>query len=416
MYKTIREIVEKLGSDIIISRAFLHCMDDYHAFDDVDLKVYKKILLAIINDGYSQKLLRIGAWNDQAKMLSKECARKNGFGEDKVSYMFQCLAFGLEWIQNVPRLDEIQNNAQPSKVTPSNAGFPTAAPNRRTNTQQVLRKPNTQEIPLPSVGVTRSNGIKKATITVNKVSFDMVYVEGGTFTMGAEGAKDLSELGNESPAHQVTLSDFYIGETLVTQALWKAVIGNYVKDKESFISRLLPTDDLPKYPKVEPVRYVSWDLCQEFIWKLSQLTGKSFRMPTEAEWEYAARGGNKSCGYSYAGSNLLSEVAWYRDNSLERRLSVKLKKPNELGLYDMSGYLNEWCSDYYDLYKSSFFGLFGHSQINPQGPDSADRRDNRVIRGGDEFALARKCRVTARDSWRQTEDSCTIGLRLVMEP
>ena len=173
---------------------------------------------------------------------------------------------------------------------------------------------------------------------------------------------------------------------------------------------------MPQHPGTDPVSNVSWELCQEFIWKLNQLTGRSFRMPTEAEWEYAARGGNKSCGYKYAGSNLINDVAWYGDNCLEKHLGVKEKKPNELGIYDMSGYLNEWCSDYYGLYKKSFLALFGYNPINPKGPDYADRGNNRVIRGGDELGSANNCRVSSRKSYRQTNDSCTIGLRLVMEP
>jgi formylglycine-generating enzyme required for sulfatase activity len=416
MYNTIRKIVKQLGSDVIVSRVLLHCMNDYHAFDDADQKVYKKVLLAIINDGYSQKLLNIGAWNDQTKLLSKEYARKNGFVEDVVYYTFHCLAFGLGWTRDIPSIGSIHNSAQQSKDISTKTGNTTAVNNNQTNKQQVSPKSNIRKNSPSSVSVCKSNGIKKATITVNNVSFDMVFVKGGTFMMGATPEqKDFAEY-NESPAHQVTLSDFYIGETLVTQALWKAIIGHYVKKRGGFISKLLPTDDLSQRPMTEPVCHVSWDFCQEFIWKLNQLTGKSFRMPTEAEWEYAARGGNKSCGYKYAGSNLINEVAWYGDNVLGKRHGVKQKKPNELGVYDMSGYLNEWCSDYYSLYKSSFLGLFGSTQINPKGPDSADRGNNRVIRGGDELGSARKCRVSSRNSWRQTDDSCTIGLRLVMEP
>ena len=226
---------------------------------------------------------------------------------------------------------------------------------------------------------------KSFTTTVNGVSFNMVFVEGGTFQMGSN---DSEAYDKEKPVHSVTLSDYYIGETEVTQELWKAVMGS---NPSSF-----------KGSK-NPVELVSWNDCQEFIKKLNQLTGKNFRLPTEAEWEYAARGGNKSRGYKYSGSNTISDVAWYCDNSSDETHPVGTKSPNELGLYDMSGNVWEWCSDWYGYYSPS-------SQRNPTGPTSGSYR---VHRGGGWCSFARYCRVAYRDYWTPDYRHDHLGLRLV---
>ena len=159
---------------------------------------------------------------------------------------------------------------------------------------------------------------------------------------------DSEAYGDESPVHSVTLSSYYMGETEVTQALWKAVMGNNPSRFKG--------DNLP-------VENVSWNDCQEFIRKLKQKTGKNFRLPTEAEWEYAARGGKKSNGYKYSGSNNIGSVAWYDDNSSNQIHAVKGKRLNELGLYDMSGNVWEWCSDWYGQYLESGFVEL-HLQMN----------------------------------------------------
>ena len=203
---------------------------------------------------------------------------------------------------------------------------------------------------------------------VNGVDFTMVYVKGGSFMMGAQ--KDNRNKPNydslasdyEKPVHKVTLSNYYIGETEVTQALWKAVMGynpSYVYWKG---------DNLP-------VDGVTWDEVQEFIRKLNLLTGRTFRLPTEAEWEYAARGGSKSRGYRYSGSNSLDSVAWYRYNSGGKTHTVKGKQANELGLYDMSGNVSEWCSDWYGDYSSG-------SHSDPVGPFTGSYRVIRDVDSG----------------------------------
>lgn len=225
------------------------------------------------------------------------------------------------------------------------------------------------------------------TFTVNGVQFTMVEVGGGTFTMGATSEQGSDAWDEETPAHQVTLSDYYIGQTEVTQALWEAVMGSNPSDHRG--------DNLP-------VEQVSWDDCQVFIQELNQLTGKQFRLPTEAEWEYAARGGRKSRGYKYAGGNNIDSVAWCDGNSGNETHPVATKQANELGIYDMSGNVLEWCSDWCGDYTSS-------SQSDPQGPSSGLYR---VIRGGCYYNFARNCRVSYRISNTLDYRSGYLGLRL----
>ena len=228
--------------------------------------------------------------------------------------------------------------------------------------------------------------------TVNGVSFKMIPVEGGTFQMGSD---DSDAWDWEKPVHQVTLSSFSIGETEVTQALWYAVMGAKPTSSKSWSADYGLGDNYPAY-------YVSWDDCQTFIGKLNELTGQTFRLPTEAEWEYAARGGNKSNGYTYSGSNTIGDVAWYWDNSNTMTHDVATKAPNELGIYDMSGNVYEWCQDWLDDYSSG-------SQTNPTGPSSGS---NRVVRGGSWYYYARDGRVSGRGSYTPSYSSNYLGFRL----
>ena len=191
----------------------------------------------------------------------------------------------------------------------------------------------------------------------NGISIEMVRVGAGIFMMGATSEMQNSYDG-EKPVHQVTLTnDYYMGKYEVTQALWQAVMGS----NPSYFKG----DDLP-------VEQVSWNDCQDFISKLNAMTGKRFRLPSEAEWEYAARGGKKSRGYQYSGSNTLGNVAWYEGKSGSKTHAVGTKQPNELGIYDMTGNVWEWCQDWDGSYSSS-------PQTNPTGAASGSRR---VIRGG----------------------------------
>ena len=226
------------------------------------------------------------------------------------------------------------------------------------------------------------------TFYANGVSFEMVEVRGGTFRMGgtSEQGSD-ADSDDEYPVHSVTLSGYYIGKTEVTQALWKAVMGSN-----------------PSYWKGDnlPVEQVSWDDCQEFIRKLNALTGQNFRLPTEAEWEFACRGGNNSRGYKYCGSNYIDNVAWYDGNTGDKTHPVATKLPNELGIYDMSGNVWEWCSDWYGKYSSG-------AQANPKGPYDGSYR---VVRGGSWDDNAKGCRSSNRTCNSPGYRSNYLGLRL----
>ena len=216
----------------------------------------------------------------------------------------------------------------------------------------------------------------------------MVFVQGGSFQMGSnDGGID------EKPVHSVTLSDFFISKTEVTQKEWKDIMGSNPSHFKG--------DNLP-------VEKVSWNDIQSYINKLNTKTGLNYRLPTEAEWEYAARGGVKtqnSASYKYSGSNNIDEVAWYSSNSSSKTHSVGSKQPNELGIYDMSGNVWEWCNDWYDssYYKNS-------PKNNPQGASSGSRR---VLRGGSWYDRAGLCRVAYRNNNYPDRSRYDLGFRLL---
>ncbi len=235
------------------------------------------------------------------------------------------------------------------------------------------------------------------TVSVNDVSFSMMPVRGGTFMMGAPLNQTGSNV-NEKPQHPVSLSDYMIGVTEVTQELWHAVMGH-------------TPGHFKGHPK-RPVENVSWTDCEAFIKALNELTGLNFSLPTEAQWEYAAKGGDQSKGYLCAGSDSIKPVAWYYTNSSAvgedhpdyGTHDVATKKPNELQIYDMSGNVNEWCSDWYSAYTED-------AQTNPTGPAIGNYK---VFRGGSWNDKAKSCRVCFRYPQAVTFKNDQQGLRLAL--
>lgn len=231
---------------------------------------------------------------------------------------------------------------------------------------------------------------KRRMVHVNGSFFEMCFVKGGTFMMGSD-APDAQ--ANEQPVHEVTLSDYYIGQTEVTQHLWKKVMGD---------------DNNPSATKGNnlPVTNITWDEAQVFVQKLSEMTGMRFRLPTEAEWEYAARGGERSKGYTYAGSNDIDEVGWYAGNSGNKLHSIGEKSPNELGIFDMTGNAWEWCQDWYGAYQKE-------AQVNPTGPNFGS---SRVLRSGSFTTTIERCTAKFRQARQANYPDTHIGLRIVLEP
>ncbi len=226
---------------------------------------------------------------------------------------------------------------------------------------------------------------------------NMVKVQGGSFLMGSPDS-DIEAVNQEKPQHRVTLSDFYICKYEVTQELWTAVMGESSTVSTKWKESLGKGDTYPAYN-------ISWNDCDTFIQRLNAMTNKNFRLPTEAEWEYAARGGNQSKGYLYSGSDTIGNVAWYYP---DHKINIIMQKqPNELGLYDMSGNMAEWCSDWYDrqYYSNS------QNSTNPQGPATGTER---VLRGGRWHDAAAQCRVAYRLSISPTVRADSFGFRLAM--
>ena len=224
---------------------------------------------------------------------------------------------------------------------------------------------------------------------INNLIANMVEIKGGTFEMGKSPTYNSDAYPDEKPVHKVTLSSFCIGRYEVTQEEWETVMGNNPSKFKG---------------NKRPVEQVSWDDCQAFIRKLNIMTGKQFRLPTEAEWEFAAKESNPQNENKYSGSNLIKEVAWYNENSEDATHDVGTKSPNALGLYDMSGNVWEWCNDLYGKYNSA-------SQKNPQGPTSGSER---VRRGGSWRSMARFARVSYRFSFAPGAREDNVGFRLAL--
>lgn len=264
--------------------------------------------------------------------------------------------------------------------------------NKKIEPMQSEQQNSSQFIDLPTPA-----GVETTTFEVNNVKFKMVTVKGGTFMMGSN-ASDVNK--DQRPAHKVTVSDFSIGQLEVTQVLWRAVMSD---DPSEFSGKNLPVDN------------VTWEECQRFVTILNQImheTGQltpkqNFHLPTEAQWEFAARGGNNSKGYKYAGSNDISAVAWTRANAGDKTHSVASKTPNELGLYDMSGNVWEWVQDWYAPYSAS-------EQTDPI--NSADKKSGRVIKRGGSWYYAQEERFTPSFRYGYYTDvtDSSIGMRLCL--
>ena len=348
LHKAIKEAINTFGRTIIYEKRLMSILSDYQAFE---IKASRTVLRAIIDLGYAEKIYELDLHNDsgretKAKSYVLEIAN-HGYQEGVVRYVVHCLMRSLGWTSEDPQIIEEEEKTSDS--------------------------------------ITRS-------FSVGGVSFNMCIIEGGTFSLGATPEQSIYAGFDEKPAVEVTLDDYSIAETPVTQELWNALMG----DNPSHFSG----SNLP-------VERVTWDECYEFIEKLNAVTGEFFRLPTEAEWEYAARGGKQSVKTKYAGADddHIGDFVWYKDNTTGTQL-VKSKLPNELGLYDMSGNVSEWCADWY--FNSYSIGC---SRRNPAGPTSGMAR---VVRGGSWNDKAINCRVSKRASLNPAYRSKQIGFRLAM--
>ena len=226
---------------------------------------------------------------------------------------------------------------------------------------------------------------------VNGVHFDMQRVEGGVFMMGGTREQHRERISTDLPTHTVALDAYYIAPTEVTQALWQTIMPEW-----EFIEEMY----LPNFP----ICYISWNDCQEFVRRLDSITGMPFRLPTEAEWEFAARGGNKSQGFRFAGGNIVDSVSWGLSNAGFRTHEVKQKQPNELGLYDMTGNVSEWCSDWYAPYHLG-------TEPNPQGPTTGQEK---IMRGSSYSNCLENSYISHRYMAAPTEATNYCGMRLAL--
>ena len=271
-----------------------------------------------------------------------------------------------------------------------------------TDARNANNKPLEAELTL----IKKENSILKYkldSLTKANIKIEMIFVEGGTFQMGSTFPRlyqDEFTSGEncEEPVHSVSLDSYYIGKYEVTQLQWYSIMGSYPSE----------TEPCPHNKVVVcnncPVEYVSWSELQEFLRKLNMSTGMNYRLPTEAEWEYAAKGGSKSKGYKFSGSNESISVAWFNENSVSRTHEVGIKTANELGIHDMSGNAWELCSDWLGEYK-------GNSQHSPKGPPSGEVH---VVRGGSCFTSDYLCRSTARCIDDGPDCYINGGFRLVL--
>lgn len=259
----------------------------------------------------------------------------------------------------------------------------------------------------------QSNSVVKQTdgsrvITIKGIPVTMVQVKGGTFSMGATAEQGESYARDERPVHKVVLSDYYISSCEVTQQLWEAVMGTTVEQQRNKANKDWP---LRGVGDMYPMYYVSYNDIQEFLLALNTLTGKNFVLPTEAQWEYAARGGKKSKNHMFSGASSLDTIGWYNGNSSNQVQPVAQQYPNELGIYDMSGNVWEWCRDWYAIltYRKD---AKKKTNSNPQGAEMAD---DIVVRGGSAITDDNSCRVSNRGHMNPEYRNSVTGFRIVLE-
>jgi len=348
LYKAIHTILNHYGKDLIAEERLISFLSDYHAFD---IRATRRVMHTFLQLGYGRQVLELDRQNASDKLLKINNISlqliQEGFHQKHVNYVLDSICYGLGWQGELP---EDLNENEDEKET-----------------------------------------IDKRYVTVSNVSFAMVSVTGGIFDLGATPEQGLYAAFDEKPSIQVSVSSFYLAEAPVTQALWTEVMG-----------------DNPSHFKgdILPVERVSWEDCQEFIKRLNIQTGMKFRLPTEAEWEYAARGGQYSKHKKYAGANddAKSDYIWLKENSQSQSHEVKTKLANELGLFDMSGNISEWCSDWY-------FNSYANNgeRVNPKGPASGVAK---VYRGGSWDDKPMNCRVSKRFSMNPIFKNKLVGLRL----
>ena len=348
LYKAIHTILNQYGRDLIAEERLINFLSDFHAFD---VRATRRVMQTFLQMGYGQQVLELDIQDSPDKLLKISNISfqlsQEGFQKKHVAYVLDSVCYGLGWQGELP---EELNDAEEEEET-----------------------------------------IDKRFVTVGNVSFAMVSVTGGTFDLGATPEQGLYAAFDEKPSIQVSVSSFYLAEAPVTQALWIEIMG-----------------DNPSHFKGDnlPVERVSWEDCQEFIKRLNIQTGMKFRLPTEAEWEYAARGGQYSKHLKYAGANdnTKSDYMWLKENSQSQSHEIKTKLANELGLFDMSGNISEWCSDWY-------FNSYANNgeRINPKGPSSGVAK---VYRGGSWDDKPMNCRVSKRFSMNPIFKNKLVGLRL----
>ena len=348
LYKAIHTVLKEYGRDLIAEERLLNFLADYHAFD---VRATRRVMQTFLQMGYGRQVLELDAQDAADKQLkvsniSMQLAQE-GFQKKHVAYVLDCVCYRLGWQGELP--EELDDEEEGEEA------------------------------------------IDKHYVTVGSTSFAMVHVTGGSFNIGATPEQGVFAAFDEKPSFHVTVSSFFLAEVPVTQALWKEVMG-----------------DNPSHFKGDnlPVERVTWEECQEFIQKLSLQTHIIFRLPTEAEWEYAARGGCRSKHLKYAGASDSdkNDFVWFKDNSQGTSHEVKSKSPNELKLYDMCGNVSEWCSDWY-------FNSYANNgeRMNPKGPATGTAR---VYRGGSWDDKAMNCRVSKRFSMNPIFKNKLVGLRL----